>query len=141
MERTQKSTLWLWTTLWLTSFIDALLLYIVVFFASFVLHIPLTGIIALVLLGICYAAGAYLAARYVVKRSIITKTSAGKLAFLAILIPLIGSSCLVLFGLYSNFSKGINLSFVGLGTTVLLDVIILGIVYFIISSYIRAKGD
>jgi hypothetical protein len=142
MERKQRSTFWLWMTLWLTATIDAVLLYLLLAaIVLFLLHVALLGIVALGLLLVAYATGAYLSVRWVLKRSIIPKVSANKIAFLAIIIPLIGSVCFVLFGVYSNLSNGRGLSVIGVGTTVLWDALTLGIVYFIIRSYISTKGD
>ncbi len=142
-SRPQKSTTWLWTTLWLTATIDALLiafvLYLLVAISGFLRGAPpvfATVILDLIIL-FAIAIGGVLAARYVLKRSIVPRASARKLAGLAILIPLIGGFGLRIYALTlsTTASAGdIALSFI---STAVWLVIMYGVIYHQISS----KGD
>jgi len=142
-SKPQKSTLWIWTTLWLTTLLDALLITIV-----FYLLLSVTGILAgvstmvattvldLVAL-IAMAAGSFLAARYVLKKSIVPRMSAGKLAGLAILIPAIGGLGVRAIALLGNTTASTGDIVVSFAVTILS----LALMYGIIRQQLATKGD
>jgi hypothetical protein len=142
-SKPQKSTAWLWTTLWLTATIDsffiALMLYLLVAVSGFLRGtspIFATLIFDLIIL-IATAIGSVLAARYVLKRSVVLKASAGKFAGLAILIPLIGAFGLRIYALTQNTTASVG----DIAVSFISTAIWLAIVYGIIHHQISTRGD
>lgn len=138
----QKSFLWLWTTLWLTSFLDGALLYIL---ASAILtlglKIPLSTPMADCLVVVGYSIGAWLGSRYIVKHSVVLKSQATKLSLLGVLVPFIGSTALFAYLISSILSNGGTLSPLGIGNYVLLVVVMNVAIIFVTRSYITMNGD
>lgn len=89
----QKSQFWIWTTLWLTTLLDSVIIlvifsFLIIFLASF---LPSYALGILIVLGRVLALwlGACIAVKYVLKRSIVLKNDATKLATLTIVVPLV----------------------------------------------------
>jgi hypothetical protein len=128
----QKSSFWLWTTLWLTAFIDSGLIFSV--FSYAVSSLPegtplfLKATSMLVVLLISLWLGAYFAVNYVLKKSIVLKTSADKLASLAIVIP-------VLFWAIKLWIGTLDV------TGVVAAALSIFVIYWSIKKMILAKGD
>ncbi|OHB03586.1 MAG: hypothetical protein A3B03_02590 [Candidatus Zambryskibacteria bacterium RIFCSPLOWO2_01_FULL_42_41] len=132
----QKSQFWIWTTLWLTTILDSALIFFVFFIAlagvaQFV-KIPAV-LFVLVLLARILALwlGAYVAVKYVMKKSIIFKRDAHKLAFLAIVIPLLGSIVSIALSTFD---------FQNLAGNILSAIIVLGITYYSVRNLISKYG-
>ncbi len=139
--RSQKSTLWLWTTLWVTAAIDGFLIFIAFTILSRALQLQLSSIVTTGLGLFSYAIGDWLAARYVVNHSIVLKTRASQLAFYATLVPTIGSSVVLLFAIAKGMTPGHEIDPMVLGSRVASIVLGFVLTYAIVRSYILAKGD
>jgi len=132
----QKSQFWIWTTLWLTTILDSALIFLVFFIAlagvAQVVKVP-TVLFVLVLLARILALwlGAYVAVKYVMKKSIILKRDAHKLAFLAIVIPLLGSIVSIALSTFD---------FQNLAGNILSAIIVLGITYYSVRNLISKYG-
>ncbi len=135
--KSQKSQFWIWTTLWLTTILDSVLIFLV-FFAVLVgiaqvVKIPIVlFILALIARILSLWLGAYVAVKYVLKKTIIYKKDASKFAFLAVLIPLLGSIAAIVF---SEFD------FKNLAGNIVSAVIVLGITYYSVESLITKHGN
>ncbi len=107
-----KSSLWIWTTLWLTTVFDAAFVIIAYRLLAYFVQgaLPpsmlsgLTFVSNSVIPVIAIIIGSYLACHYVLKRAVIQKADAGKFAGLSILIPVIGN--VVLLGVAIMIEKG-----------------------------------
>ena len=132
----QKSTFWIWTTLWLTTLLDSALL--------FLLFILLIGLLSqtvtqpILLAGLLIVArvislwlGAYLAVKYVLKKAVVYKIDASKFAALSIIVPLVVSSIMVVMG--SSDAVG---SYVAVGGLV----VTLGTIYYSVRNLIQRLG-
>jgi len=142
--RSQKSSTWIWTTLWITTTIDAFLITI-----ATVLILSVSGIlkafpsstasfiqiaIGLIAVGI----GSYLASHHVLKKSIVLRAQATRFAFLTVLIPFIGTILIPFLLAISQArtfspSAALLLAF----TMIVSDLLIFGIIRYQLSS----KGD
>ena len=127
----QKSSLWIWTTLWLTSFIDSALLYSVfIFVIAFSLpnaSESLQTLLLLISLLISLFLGSYVAVKYVLKKSIVLKGSANKMALLAVVVPII-FWCL-------RFLGGVEV------IDLVVSIISIAVIYFTIKKMITTYGD
>jgi hypothetical protein len=90
----QKSDLWIWTTLWLTTLFGSAIIYAAFLFASlFFLHSYISGfalhILDWILVVIAIYLGSLVSVNYVLKRSIVSKDKAISLTFKTTLIPVI----------------------------------------------------
>ncbi len=131
-SKPQKSLFWLWTTLWLTAFIDSGLIFSVFIYVLEYLPesapLAVQTFLSLLILLISLWLGAYFAVKYVLKRSIVVKSSANKLAGLAIVIP-------VIFWFIKFWLGDLNL--VG----VIMAIITVAIIYYSIKKIITTQGD
>lgn len=103
----QKSDLWIWTTLWLTTLIDSGIIYTVLLFGSlFFLHSFIDGfalhILDWTLEVIAIYLGSLISVNYVLKRSIVLKDKAASFAIKTTLIPVI----FLIIGIFLSTSKG-----------------------------------
>lgn len=131
----QKSQFWIWTTLWLTTILDSALIYFAFFIAlagvAQVIKIPaIMFVLVLVARILALWLGAYVAVKYVIKKSIVFKRDARKLAFLAIVIPLLGSASIAL----------PTFDFRNLVGNILSAIIVLGITYYSVRNLISKYG-
>lgn len=140
ITKPQKSTLWLWTTLWLTAMFDALLINIVFGITLAFIGksmVPLWSFVTLVIpTVIAVGCGSYLAAHFVLKRSIIEKSRAHTLALYAIAIPTVVP--ILLSWTVVTGGQGAITGAIGLDGLV---VLCSAIMYGIIRGYIERKGD
>ena len=132
----QKSQFWIWTTLWLTTILDSALIFFVFFIAlaglAQVIKVPAVLFILFLLARILALwLGAYVAVKYVMKKSVIFKRDSHKLAFLAIIIPLLGS---ILSIALSTFD------FQNIAGNILSAVLTLGITYYSVRNLISKYG-
>jgi len=88
-----------------------------------------------------YALGAWFAVRFVVKRSIVLKTRADQLAFLTILVPLIGSVLFLIIPMFTGQTTGQAMDASSVGSSLVRFMLAFGLAYFIVRSYIQAYGD
>jgi len=122
--------------LWLTTILDSVLIFLV-FFAVLVgiaqvVKIPIIlFVLALTARILSLWLGAYVAVKYVLKKTIIYKKDAPKFAFLAIVIPLLGSITAVVF---SEFD------FKNLAGNIVSAVIVLGVTYYSVKNLITKHG-
>lgn len=130
--KAQKSSLWIWTTLWLTAFIDSGLIYSVFLYAvNSVLKTFPEAILVVVQLVVFVGSmwlGAYFALKYVLKRSIVPKIQATKFAILSVIIPAIfcfGSFLIGGIGIYN----------------VIASVLTVVIIFYSIKQLITTHGD
>jgi hypothetical protein len=127
----QKSSLWIWTTLWLTSFIDSALLYsLFIFVIAFSLpnaSESFQTFLILICLLISLLLGSYVAVKYVLKKSIVLKGSANKMALLAVVVPII-FWCL-------RFLGGVEV------IDLVVSIISIAVIYFTIKKMITTYGD
>ncbi len=132
----QKSQFWIWTTLWLTTILDSALIFFVFFIAlagvAQVIKVPaILFVLVLVARILALWLGAYVAVKYVMKKSIVFKRDAHKLAFLAIVIPLLGSIVSIALSTFD---------FQNLAGNILSAVIVLGITYYSVRNLISKYG-
>ncbi len=89
----QKSSFWIWTTLCLTAFIDSGLIFSVfIYILNYLpasIPVSVQVIFSLIIFLISLWLGSYFAVKYVLKKSVVLKTSASTMAGLAIVIPVI----------------------------------------------------
>ncbi len=141
MDRKQKSDLWIWSTLWLTTFIDAFLMCVLVVIVLSFLGVALAPFVMQIIISILYGLGALLASRYVVRRSIVSKRKATKYAMLAPIIPTVVSFMIAFFAIQNVLAYGGELSVAGLsvyGFNVILTYVI---IFVVVRLYITSYGD
>lgn len=103
----QKSDLWIWTTLWLTTLIDSGIIYAVLLFSNlFFLHSFIDGfalhILDWILVVIAIYLGSLVSVNYVLKRSIVLKNKATSFAIKTTLIPVI----FLIIGIFLSILEG-----------------------------------
>lgn len=133
----QKSQFWIWTTLWLTAILDSALIFFVFFVALIgvaqVIKAPVF-LFALTLVARILALwlGAYVAVRYVLKKTIVFKRDADKFAFLAIVIPFLGSIVSIAFPTFD---------FQNLAGNLIGAILVLGITWYSVRNLIIRYGS
>src|ERR1700677_3863123 len=143
-EQPQKSSLWIWTTLWLTALFDAFLILVVYTLLitfleqSLDLSSTILMILSAIVTLIAIIIGSYAAAAYVLKRARIMKAEAGKYAGLSIIVPVIGS--LLILGLSIGFAKT-TLSPAPILEYVGKVIVSFAAMYLIIRSQLEKKGE
>lgn len=129
--RPQKSTLWLWTTLWLTATFDGLGIGIVLILLG-VLAGGFPNIVNLFIGVVALACGSYLASRFVLKRSVVERTRAHRLALYAVCIPTLMPLAVAIFATHTLSGA---LALVGL------TLVNSSVMYGIIRWYLESRGD
>lgn len=137
-QKPQKSQTWIWTTLWLTTIFDSVIIIIIISFLLEALKVfipvSLNILIAIFSHVLALWIGAYAAVKFVVKRSIVLRSDATKLAILTIIIPTI----IWLIPLISGFSKATTESmYINLFGLVLT----IGFIFYSVRKLILTKGD
>ena len=134
----QKSQFWIWTTLWLTTILDSALIFLVLI-VILVVVTPQFVKVPIILFVLAHATrilslwlGAYVAVKYVLKKTIVFKKEAQKLAFLAIVIPLLGSIAGTAFSAFD---------FQNLAANLFSAVFVLGITYYSVRNLIIRYGS
>lgn len=148
IQKPQKSAFWIWTTLWLTAFIDSvifgagfgfLLLLVMSVFKN--LFYSLTGSYIFELLRIgafiaSYYLGSRVAVGFVLKRSVVLKQEATRLAFLTITIPLLINTLF----LVPTLSK-LNVDFFEILPDIGGTLATIGLVFYSVRKLIQEKGN
>ena|ERR1035437_98339 len=134
----QKSNLWIWTTLWLTAFIDSGIIYFVFSRLVSILVLPDTikGFFSVVAFMLALWLGAYVAVKYVLKRSIVKKEHASRFAALAVVVPVLFSilKIFVNIGFQTATNKIVFISTVG-------SIASIAIVYISVKKLVLTRGD
>lgn len=137
----QKSDLWIWTTLWLTTLLDSAFIYIALLFVSlFFLHSYLNGIslniFDWIVLVISIYLGSLVSVNYVIKRSVVLKDKSSSLAFKTMLIPII----FLIIGIILSISKG-TLATDYLNIQSIRWLFIIVVIFFSVQQLILKKGE
>lgn len=127
----KKSTLWLWTTLWLTATIDGFGIGIVLILLG-VLAGGFPNIVNLLIGVVALACGSYLAPRYVLKRSVVERARAHRLALYAVCIPTLMPLVVAIF-----VTRTLPAALALIGLTLVNS----SVMYGVIRWYLESHGD
>lgn len=134
-QKSQRSSLWVWTTLWLTAFVDSGLIYSVLIYAVQSLPglpKPISIALSMIVFVLAMWLGAYIAVKYVMKRSVVLKSHADKFATLAVIIPVLFAVIVIVLG---SVVGGVNIY------NVISSILAIIIIFFSIKRLIMTNGD